>query len=153
MPQSTRFSVATHILVSLALRTDRLNSEALAWSVDTNPSMVRRILASLNRAGLVASQTGAAGGVTIAKDPKRITLLDVLHAVELKPSIGVHTPNPECPLGAILGEPLQGVLDEAEAASEQVLAENTVYEVARVARRRIAERANKRTRSKRSRHH
>ncbi len=153
MPKSTRFSVATHILVSLALRTDRLNSEALAWSVDTNPSMVRRILASLNRAGLVASRTGAAGGVTIAKDPKRITLLDVLHAVELKPSIGVHTPNPECPLGAVLGEPLQAVLDDAEGASQQVLAERTVYEVAQTARRRITSRARKPRRSKRTRDH
>ena len=47
----------------------------------------------------------------------RITLLDVLHAVELKPSIGVHTPNLECPLGAVLGEPRQAVLDEAEGCA------------------------------------
>ncbi len=153
MPQSTRFPVAIHILIALTLRTDRLNSEDLAWSVDTNPSMVRRILASLNRAGLVTSQAGAAGGATIAKDPRQITLLDVLQAVELKPSIGVHTPNPECPLGAILGEPLQAVLDEAEGAAEQVLAESTVYDVAQIAQRRIARRAKKPGRSRRSRDH
>ena len=151
MPQSTRFPVAIHILVSLSLQTDRLNSESLAWSIDTNPSMVRRILASLNRAGLVSSQAGAAGGATIAKDPRRITLLDVLHAVELKPSIGVHTPNPKCPLGAILGEPLQAVLDEADEAAEQVLAQQTVYQVAQKARKRIARRGRRPSRSKHSR--
>ncbi len=141
MSQSTRFPVAIHILVSLALLTERLSSESLAWSIDTNPSRVRRILMSLNRAGLVTSQAGAAGGAKLAKDPRRITLLDVLHAVELKPSTGVHTPNPECPLGAILGEPLQAVLEEAEQAAERVLAQKTVYEIAEKARKRIARRA------------
>ena len=147
MPQSTRFPVAIHILISLTLRTDRLSSGDLAWSIDTNPSMVRRILMSLNRAGLVTSQAGAAGGAKLAKDPRRITLLDVLHAVELKPSIGVHTPNPECPLGAILCEPLQEVLDEAQEAAERVLAQKTVYQVAQKAGKRVARRARNKGRA------
>lgn len=141
MPQSTRFSVATHILIALTLRTDRLNSEELAWSVDTNPSMVRRILVFLSEAGLVSSQAGAAGGAKLAKDPRQVTLLDVLHAVELKPTIGVHRPNPECPLGAILGEPLQAVLDEAEQAAERILEQRTLYAIAQASRRRISRRA------------
>lgn len=137
MSQSTRFPVAIHILIALTLRHERLNSEDLAWSIDTNPSMVRRILASLSRAGLVTSQAGPSGGSEIAKDPKQITLLDVLHAVELKPSSGVHTPNPSCPLGAVLDRPLRTVLREAEKASERVLAQKTVYEVAQMARKRM----------------
>lgn len=145
MSQSTRFSVAIHILVSLTLqrRDERLNSESLAWSIDTNPSMVRRILASLNRAGLVSSTAGPAGGSKLAKDPRRITLMDVLQAVELKPSSSVHAPNPECPLGAVLDEPLSAVLGEAEKASQRVLAQKTIYGVAQMARRRIARRAQR----------
>lgn len=138
MSQSTRFSVAIHILVALTLRHERLNSEDLAWSIDTNPSMVRRILASLSRARLVTCQAGRSGGAEIAKNPKHITLLDVLHAVELKPSSGVHTPNPDCPLGAVLDRPLSTVLREAERAADQVFAQKTVYEVAQMARKRMA---------------
>lgn len=138
MSRSTRFSVAIHILVALALRKERLNSDELAWSIDTNPSMVRRILGSLGKAGLVVSQAGPSGGAEIAKDARRISLLDVLRAVELKPSSGVHAPNPECPLGAVLDEPLCAVLGEAERASERVLAQKTIDDVARMARRRIA---------------
>ena len=141
MPQSTRFSVAIHILVSLALRGEALNSAELAWSIDTNPSMVRRILASLKRAGLVTSRSGPDGGAEIARDPKRITLLEVLHAVDLKPATGVHRPNPECPLGAVIDEPLAAVLAEADQAAEQVLAGKTVHEVARTVGRRIGRRA------------
>lgn len=141
MPQSTRFSVAIHILVSLTLRGERLKSEELAWSIDTNASMVRRILASLKKCGLVTSQPGPDGGAEIAKDPKRITLLQVLRAVELKPATGVHRPNPECPLGAVIDEPLAAVLAEADRAGEHVLAGKTVHEVARTVGRRIARRA------------
>jgi len=138
MSQSTRLSVAIHLLVALTLRRgELLNSDELAWSVDTNPSMVRRILALLGKAELVSTQAGPAGGATIARNPKQITLLDVLRAVELKPSSRVHVPNPKCPLGAVLEEPLGSVLQEAEKASERVLTQKSVFDVAQIARRRI----------------
>lgn len=136
--QSKRFSVAIHVLVALALRKQRLSSGELAWSIDTNPSMVRRILGLLGRAGLVTARTGPSGGVELARNPKDINLLEVRQAVELKPSSGVHTPNPECTLGSVLGEPLGQVLREADLASERVLRERTVHSVAEMARRRIA---------------
>ncbi len=153
MSQSTRFSVAIHILVALTLRkADRLTSEELAWSIDTNASMVRRILTSLNRAGLVSSHAGPAGGAVLDKDPKRISLLDVLLAVELKPSSGVHTPNPECPLGAVLEEPLCAVLTEAEKASQRVLSQKTVREVATTIGRRVGRTNEPAARSRAAKH-
>ena len=144
MSQSTRFPVAVHILVALATkRTQWLNSESLAWSIGTNASMVRRILSALNRAGFVACQAGIAGGATLAMPPERITLLDVYQAVKLKSMIGVHTPNPECPMGAIIGEPLQAVLDETEEAVNRVLSGKTIAEVSKDAVERIVARAKK----------
>lgn len=142
MSQSTRFSVAIHILVALTLRRgERLSSESLAWSIGTNASMVRRILSLLSKAGFVSSHAGQAGGTTLARNPKGIVLLDVLEAVELRPASGVHAPNPECPLGAVLEEPLNSVMREAEDAGERVLAGKTIYDVAQIAGRRITRRA------------
>lgn len=135
--QSKRFSVAIHILVALTLRKQRLSSEQLAWSIGTNPSMVRRILGMLTKAGLVSSHSGPAGGADLARDPRKVDLLQVLRAVELRPSTGVHSPNPKCPLGAVLAQPLGKVLQGAERASEEVLAQTTVHAVAQMARRRI----------------
>lgn len=144
MPQSTRFPVALHILISLTLRPDEwMNSESLAWSINTNASMVRRILSSLGRAGLVTSQAGISGGAKLALDPDRITLLDVYRAVHLKPKLGVHAPNEKCPLGAVLEEPLRAILDETDAAAERVLSEKTISEIAELARKRIVKRARK----------
>lgn len=99
--------------------------------------MVRRILSALARAGLVASHAGIAGGAKLAKDPSQITLLEVYRAVKLKSNIGVHAANPECPMGAVIGEPLQSVLDETEQAVDRVLANKTIGDIAADAASRI----------------
>ena len=142
MSVSTRFPVALHILISLTLRRGEwLSSDSLAWSVNTNPSMVRRIVSSLIQAGLVTSRVGIAGGSQLAVKPDRITLLDAYRAVKLKQRVGIHSPNPECPLGAILSEPLQAVLDETEDAVAAVLARTTIANISEVALERITGRS------------
>jgi len=80
---------------------------------------------------------------SIALDAERITLLDVYRAVKLKSNIGVHTPNPECPMGAIIAEPLQAVLDETEAAVNLVLSGNTIAKVSAETVERIIARRKK----------
>ena len=144
MSKSTRFPVAVHILVALVTkRTEWLNSESLAWSIGTNASMVRRVLAALKRAGLVACQAGIAGGATLAIHPERITLLDVYQAVKLKSNIGVHKPNPECPMGAVIDGPLQAGLDESEEAVNGVLSGKTIAGVTEETVQRIVARRRK----------
>ena len=59
-----------------------LTSEFIACSVNTNPALIRRLLGSLRDAGIVESRTGVGGGSTLLIDPERITLLDILRAVE-----------------------------------------------------------------------
>lgn len=43
---------------------------------------VRRLVAHLVRAGLVATVRGQKGGLTLARPPAAISLLDVVHAIE-----------------------------------------------------------------------
>jgi len=58
-----RFTVAIHVLCLLAaLHPKPVTSEFIAGSVNTNPVVIRRILAALRRAGLVKSQPGVSGG-------------------------------------------------------------------------------------------
>jgi Rrf2 family iron-sulfur cluster assembly transcriptional regulator len=49
---------------------------------DIPEDFLRKITVQLARAGLVNSRRGKAGGIRMARDPKRITLLDVIEAVE-----------------------------------------------------------------------
>jgi DNA-binding IscR family transcriptional regulator len=75
---NTRLAVAAHILAFLTVNAARpVSSETLASSVNTNASLVRRMLALTNKAGLTLSTKGKAGGARLARDPEAITLLDV----------------------------------------------------------------------------
>ncbi len=80
-----RFPTALQLMLSLALAraegVDRLSSTHLAEGVDSNPTMVRRLLAPLLKAGLVTSSKGRDGGVSLGADPATITLKDIYVAV------------------------------------------------------------------------
>jgi Rrf2 family protein len=129
---SSRFPLAVHLLVALSFRPeDFISSDSLSGTVRTNPVVVRRIAASLRRAGFVVSQAGAAGGVRIAKPSRQITLLDVYRAVGTEGLFRMHKPNPACPIGKRIPGALAEVLPKAEAAFEQSLADVTVEDVAR----------------------
>lgn len=86
-----------------------------------------KVLQSLGRAGLVHSQRGIGGGVTLTKDAEDLTILEVVNAVE--PIQRIKT----CPLGlAAHGVhlcPLHKRLDNALAMVEKAFAETTLAEV------------------------
>ena len=83
MSTSTRFAVAIHILTSITLLRGRaVRSEDIASSVNTNPTVVRRILGTLADAGLTQAQLGLGGGALLAKPADQITLLAIYRAVD-----------------------------------------------------------------------
>src|SRR6202043_3087491 len=98
---SSKLSVGIHILTIFGLKPgEALTSEFIASSVNTNPVVIRRFLGWLGDAGIVESKTGVGGGWSLLVDPERITLLDILRAVEPKNEIfALHRrePNPDCP--------------------------------------------------------
>ena len=80
------------MLVLLASEQDSLQTSTdIAHKLDTNPVVVRRVLASLQQAKLIESQKGPTGGSRLLKSPKAITLADVYKAVETGSLF--HTPN------------------------------------------------------------
>lgn len=135
MQISNRFSVAVHILLCIASFSDqmKMTSETLADSVGANPVIIRRILGSLKKAGLVSVAAGT-GGATLVSDPAAITLLDVYVAVE---SVGkgrlfsMHArPNIKCPVGRSIHVLLKRHMQHAQDALEHSLAQVTLAELA-----------------------
>jgi Rrf2 family protein len=49
---------------------------------DITPAFLTKILQPLIRQGIVSSRRGVAGGFSLARDPEKITLWDVMKAVE-----------------------------------------------------------------------
>ena len=137
MTASSRFPVATHILVALHWNEGTLlSSEQLANTVNTNPVVIRRVLGLLREAGLVTTLSGAHGGSTLAKDPADITLLAVYRAVEETSLFRFHCPDATCALGGVIEPTLKPLYARAEEAMEQVLADVTVEDVSQDARTR-----------------
>ncbi len=128
---ATRFAVATHILLYLATEGSRGASTSLrlAYSVNTNPVVVRRIAGQLARAGLIRVRRGP-GGAMLAREPHRITLEDVWLAVQAAEGavlLPVHRrPNLACPVGRRVRPVLTEAFAGAEAALHQVLAATTL---------------------------
>jgi DNA-binding IscR family transcriptional regulator len=126
---SSRFTVAIHILTLLAFcGREALTSEFIAGSVNTNPVVVRRLLAILREARLVASQGGPGGGWHLLRDPRELDLGQVFEAVEGSALFPLHaaTPNPRCPVGKHIQEALAGIFQEAQAALAQNLSRTTI---------------------------
>ncbi|MDX6744979.1 Rrf2 family transcriptional regulator [Actinocorallia sp. A-T 12471] len=98
---NTRFSVAVHLATLLADRPGELvDSGELAISPATNPAHVRRVLGRLRAAGLVHSVSGPKGGWALSHPPESLTLADIWTAINADdPVLGVHLPNPSCPVG------------------------------------------------------
>jgi Rrf2 family protein len=135
MARATRFSVAVHALALVEhFGAEPLTSDAIAESVGTNASFVRRVLAMLGHAGLVKSSAGVAGA-RLARPAAKITLLDIYRAVDMEDEhrLAIHEgPDRRC----VIGRHIQGALDKmigsAEDAFETQLDRRTLADVMRL---------------------
>ncbi len=92
MRVSAKVDYAMRAMVELAARGpgSTITAERLAEAQDIPQKFLQNILLELRRAGLVASHRGPDGGHTLARPPERITVADVIRAVD-------------GPLGAVAG--------------------------------------------------
>lgn len=111
MKASTQFSDAVHIIAYLAIykNTNRLSSSAIAKSVKTNPSNVRRIMGYLRKADLVKTTNGQPTP-TLAKGISEITFYDIYSSLDNERDLFRIDTNtePKC----VIGGNIQEVLDE-----------------------------------------
>lgn len=134
MPTSSRFAVAVHVLTVLAQEGGRpVPSHQIARSVRTNPALIRRLLSMLAGAGLTTSRRGSGGGALLARDPRRITLLDIYRVVEEPELFTMHRtpPDPECLVGCNILPVLTRSTERARRALEDELARVTLAELHR----------------------
>jgi Rrf2 family protein len=133
-------SVGIHLLTVLALKPhEALTSDFLAQSVNTNPVVIRRLLGSLREAGLVGSRPGAGGGWVLRVDPSKISLLDILKAVEPNSALfALHhsEPNPKCVCGHHIRDVLTEVYDKVQDRMAQQLDDVSIACIARKIRER-----------------
>lgn len=135
----------------MAQRNEPMTSEVLAKSMDTNPVVVRRMMAGLRERGIVGSQKGHGGGWGLLCDLEKVTLRDIYDALDSPPllAIGHRTEHPECLVEASVNAALTVSFERAEQVLLARLGEVTLAALysdvqARLARRRSAQRAERR---------
>ena len=117
MIHDTRLSGVLHVLLHMAEHDGPVTSETLARAMNTNPVVVRRIMAGLRARGYVRSEKGHGGGWTLGRELSAITLADIYGALG-SPSllaIGNRSENPACLVEQAVNAALGRTFAEAEA--------------------------------------
>jgi len=68
--------------VGLQCTDDAMSPRAIAEYLGESPSYLAKVVRHLVKAGILRAHRGAAGGVTLARRPAEITLLDVVEACQ-----------------------------------------------------------------------
>ncbi len=96
MRVSAKADYALRALIEIAVRTDgtAVSAEQLGKAQGIPHGFLQAILADLRRADVVVSQRGQSGGWRFARDPRAVTVADVIRAVD-GPLVSVHGVRPE----------------------------------------------------------
>ena len=127
-----RFAVAVHALVLLAKMPSPATSAVLAGSVNTHATCLRKVLATLARAGLVEAFEGRDGGYRLTRPAAEISLNEVYLAISPAPLLPPNpaAANPRCPISVAMGPALAEIAAEAETRFQEALARRTLADVA-----------------------
>lgn len=82
MKLSTKSRYGLNALYHLAVKNDSMSLKELAAATLVPQPYLEKVLGIMRRGGLVKTSRGATGGYEIAKDPKDITIGDVLRVLE-----------------------------------------------------------------------
>jgi Rrf2 family protein len=142
MKRAGKFSIALHVLAHLAEAGARPTTSAgLAAHLRTNPVVVRRSLAGLRAAGIVASAKGHGGGWTLGRPAVAIALGEIYAALgERGDLLAAPAPDPHgCLIARAVDRALAGFYAEAEALLWRRLADVSLADIAADVGRRSQE--------------
>ena len=119
---------ALRAVVHLADQSPRpQTTDQIAMATQVPKAYLSKVLQGLSRANIVQMKRGSGGGVTLARSPTELTILDVVNAVEPIGRIR------ECPLGLTAHGarlcPLHKRLDNAMAMVEVAFRKTTLAEI------------------------
>ena len=119
---------ALRAMSALAARApSSMTTDEIAGETRVPPAYLSKVLQALRKAGMVRSQRGIGGGVSLSHKPADITILEIINAVDPIRRIT------ECPIGlAAHGArlcPMHSRLDTALAMVEDVFGDTTLGEL------------------------
>jgi Rrf2 family protein len=103
---------------------ERAATSTVAKEQHIPPSFLAKIISQLSIAGLLHTSRGARGGVTLAREPKDITLLEVVEAIdgpiqlnECVGNDGICSLSHECPLQSVWCEAQEKLVTQLKSTN------------------------------------
>lgn len=129
MQISMKCSIAVHCLIFIyeAKGIAKVTSSLLAQSTGCNPVVIRNIISSLKKAGIITVARGT-GGAELCKDPSEVTLYMIYSSLEpsgLSSLIGIHQcQGRACPVAKniqyVLNKPYQKIEESIRKTMENI---------------------------------
>lgn len=126
------FCVAVHALVYLNHKNKVLSSEELAENICTNPARVRKVMASLRKAGLVDTKEGNVGGYHFLGDPHKVTLTMIADALDIRfVATGWYSGdmNKPCVVSSGMAGIMEEILDGLDHTCRRELSRKTIADI------------------------
>lgn len=141
MKTDSKLSGVLHVLLHMAQTDQPMTSEALAEMMQTNPVVIRRILAGLREQGFVQSGKGHGGGWKLSCDLGKVSLRDIYDALGAPTilAIGNRSESPGCLVEQAVNAAMDRAFQDAEALLLARLGEVSLAELAEDMRRRLGE--------------
>jgi FeS assembly SUF system regulator len=120
---------ATVVLIDIARETAVRSTQHIAVHTGIPLPTVAKLMKSLNKAGLVVSRRGAAGGYVLGREAGAITLADVIQAVEgpIALTACADTSDEHCSIEKVC--PVHGKWNRANSAVRAALTEVTLADM------------------------
>ena len=143
MSRNSQLSGVLHVLLHMIEHRGPVTSEALARIMQTNPVVVRRIMAGLRDRGYVRSEKGHGGGWTIARSFGAVTLRDIYEGIGSPAlfAVGNRSEAPDCAVEQAVNAALDASLRHAEALLLAAFAEVILEKLSAEFHHRLAQRA------------
>lgn len=128
---NSQFSIAVHILSLLTLEKEPVSSQYIASSVNSNPSLVRKICRYLKEGQFITSTQGVTG-YSLTKSASHILLGEVFryttdidsHFVKIHEDTNIH-----CPVGKNITPALNDIYTEVDTSIISKLNTYTIEDV------------------------
>ena len=131
---TSEFAIAVHALVYLNHKGETVSSEALAENICTNPARVRKVMAKLKKAGLVATKEGVDGGYHFIKAPAEVTLRRIDEAVDVRLVSACWKPGDRekaCLVASGMGDIMDDIYSDLDELCRSRLGEITIADIDR----------------------
>lgn len=140
MPTDSRLPRVLHVLLHLEGAEQPMTSDMIGHMLCTNPSLVRRTMAGLRKAGFVASVKGHNGGWHLTRELDKISLAEVYDALGAPNlfSIGQSDDAPQCLLERAANAATSKALEKARDSFRTELQSVTVADLVDRSRAEIA---------------